>query len=544
MYKFGFLLVLLLAAFNVKGQKTLKYRLSYYQADGKDYIKDSTVYMHSNGRVTRINNSDSFNFLYDTAVTYYDGLNQKRLRSRYMTVKAYGANDELLMETNSIWDSAGQYWRSHDSTVNSYTAGGLVSKVERYNRPIFHTKLVPEYTIMYQYDSASSIKHEEKHSYWDEDNKMFRTIEKTEYNKNRYSGIENMVRLTWRNNLNNYYEDFKAQWNDINQDETEWVQLTRPNTAWKNSSKYRLKYVNGGLMEKIHSYGYFDSMWKEHTIYQYDKDSYGRDSIITTKGWNPVDSSWRDEFRSVNLYDSNGNVILNSTYERDAALKQMFPKSITENIYDEQNRFVRGKYMFYNLVLGWTNRIIYTYTFNKASGLIESLVAYTESVSDSSISDIWKIEASYDNNYDLTNMIAQFWDTASKMWKPRKNSFKQVKYVVSPPYISNYYNDMYKIDFIYDNYNPANSTPGHTKNPIKLTVYPNPANKCLYVEYTTENIKPTQYIIRDINGRIYKSAVSGELSVKINTEELSTGLYFLSVYAEGRLIGTERFVKE
>jgi len=86
-----------------------------------------------------------------------------------------------------------------------------------------------------------------------------------------------------------------------------------------------------------------------------------------------------------------------------------------------------------------------------------------------------------------------------------------------------------------------------TSNVGEVTVYPNPANNVLTIDYAVVQNTNIAFHITDITGRtILASPVSelnsGEFKTNLNTESLNNGVYLLNVVENGKFARTIRFV--
>jgi hypothetical protein len=75
-----------------------------------------------------------------------------------------------------------------------------------------------------------------------------------------------------------------------------------------------------------------------------------------------------------------------------------------------------------------------------------------------------------------------------------------------------------------------------------IDVYPNPASTFIIVyNYATGSTRTIELV--DINGRVIKKQVSGNLTTRIETNNVSNGLYVLRVTDEkGKVVRTEKII--
>jgi len=90
----------------------------------------------------------------------------------------------------------------------------------------------------------------------------------------------------------------------------------------------------------------------------------------------------------------------------------------------------------------------------------------------------------------------------------------------------------------------AYNSVGLTENGlISLTVYPNPTNGMLTINFGQE-LNDAYVVITNVLGeQVYAENVSGSTKHELNLEQ-STGIYFVNVYTEGNLVSTVRVVKQ
>ncbi len=77
---------------------------------------------------------------------------------------------------------------------------------------------------------------------------------------------------------------------------------------------------------------------------------------------------------------------------------------------------------------------------------------------------------------------------------------------------------------------------------LGLHIYPNPSSGILNVEVNTALEKPLDITLSDALGRIVKQ-LSLSASTKIDVSDLENGIYFLQVFDEGKLLTTEKIIK-
>ncbi|MGL4599263.1 MAG: T9SS type A sorting domain-containing protein [Bacteroidia bacterium] len=91
--------------------------------------------------------------------------------------------------------------------------------------------------------------------------------------------------------------------------------------------------------------------------------------------------------------------------------------------------------------------------------------------------------------------------------------------------------------------NPAPTGLGYLPKPAEMSVFPNPANDLLFVNFTAKNTM-AQFDIMDVTGRVLKSETLATASQQvISLNGLPAGVYLLRIN-DGQTQGTIRFVKQ
>ena len=74
-----------------------------------------------------------------------------------------------------------------------------------------------------------------------------------------------------------------------------------------------------------------------------------------------------------------------------------------------------------------------------------------------------------------------------------------------------------------------------------FSVYPNPFSNELTINLPSADIENTSYKLTDITGKVISEGVNTNT---IYTSELNTGVYLLSVYKNGSVLGTQKVIKQ
>jgi hypothetical protein len=78
-----------------------------------------------------------------------------------------------------------------------------------------------------------------------------------------------------------------------------------------------------------------------------------------------------------------------------------------------------------------------------------------------------------------------------------------------------------------------------------LKIYPNPANKMINLEFTTDQNIFYNITITDITGKVIKTQKINTTKATIQISELETGIYFITAStSDKKIILNQRFMKE
>ena len=78
-------------------------------------------------------------------------------------------------------------------------------------------------------------------------------------------------------------------------------------------------------------------------------------------------------------------------------------------------------------------------------------------------------------------------------------------------------------------------------------MYPNPVNDLLNISIETKGIKNIFFRIFDSSGKCLadenQGTNNGTATKQLNVSNLAPGVYFVSIYEDGRKVKTEKFIK-
>ena len=82
-----------------------------------------------------------------------------------------------------------------------------------------------------------------------------------------------------------------------------------------------------------------------------------------------------------------------------------------------------------------------------------------------------------------------------------------------------------------------------------INLYPNPAVNFTNVNFELANTSDVSVSIYSMSGKLISSETlnnkaEGEVNYRVNTENLTTGVYFVSIQAEGMKFKTAKFIKQ
>jgi hypothetical protein len=82
----------------------------------------------------------------------------------------------------------------------------------------------------------------------------------------------------------------------------------------------------------------------------------------------------------------------------------------------------------------------------------------------------------------------------------------------------------------------------NNQNQIVLTLYPNPTERLLNINFKDDNKLPLNYNITDINGKIIYKGIFTDFKNKLDLE-VSNALYFLNIYKKNTYLNTYKILK-
>ena len=76
-------------------------------------------------------------------------------------------------------------------------------------------------------------------------------------------------------------------------------------------------------------------------------------------------------------------------------------------------------------------------------------------------------------------------------------------------------------------------------------MYPNPAADFVHISIGKTEVTGIQIVVRDVSGKIFlqKEMNGSGDGIKIDLSGMNTGMYFLNVYNDDKLIHTEKIIK-
>ena len=88
---------------------------------------------------------------------------------------------------------------------------------------------------------------------------------------------------------------------------------------------------------------------------------------------------------------------------------------------------------------------------------------------------------------------------------------------------------------------PLNVTDAKINNHTKLGIYPNPANTSVSLLFNSRSTSAVEYSISDLLGaRVAGGSLEANVKLEINTKELKTGVYFVTLVQDNVLIEKQK----
>jgi hypothetical protein len=78
---------------------------------------------------------------------------------------------------------------------------------------------------------------------------------------------------------------------------------------------------------------------------------------------------------------------------------------------------------------------------------------------------------------------------------------------------------------------------------ISINVFPNPASHSVIIELKNTDLKDCHYQLADVNGKLITWSVIKERSTTIDVSELSSGIYYISIYNNSSGINSYKLIK-
>ncbi|MFI5220830.1 MAG: T9SS type A sorting domain-containing protein [Bacteroidia bacterium] len=274
---------------------------------------------------------------------------------------------------------------------------------------------------------------------------------------------------------------------------------------WVNQDKYDFTYgATGKLLTRIGTiWDQVKSQWVNHDKYDNTYSANGLTSLTIYYNWDTLVNSWVNPSFIEFAYDSAGRDTFETFYTFNSS-NQKIISSTRQTKFNSKGRMTlqigaadTGKY-FYDSNGNQISFYHFSYDNNgNISYASSTLYTFDYSIS---ISDVWPVSIGPYSVNMCTGIIDQQW--INNRWVPQYRS--------TPHYTKIYNFGMEEVN-----------------NRETITVYPNPATNELTIQTDLTNKLNAQLF--DITGKQVTGIVSFINSVKINTEGISQGIYFLKI---------------
>ncbi|MCX7696193.1 MAG: T9SS type A sorting domain-containing protein [Bacteroidales bacterium] len=280
-------------------------------------------------------------------------------------------------------------------------------------------------------------------------------------------------------------------------------------------------------------------------------------------------TNWVNTNKTINIYDSNNRIIkrfyLNwNTNVWDSSFKQLFyynpavdssiaySWNVGTNTWDPNYKHAnfynsQGQTLFF-IYYGWNGTSWYevnkvTYSYDAQGNLIQML---TQVWDGTQLVNNYKTNNYYTGS-NLDSTISFYWDNVLTTWIPTYKglySYGTLNEII----IEKYYD--------YDNVNNQwveNSKYQHFYHMVDIStipalikdesffIYPNPTSNFLIISFK-EELSIDRFIIRDAKGKVILSQEYN--SRQLDIQQLSSGLYYLSIITKDKQILTKPFIKQ
>lgn len=336
----------------------------------------------------------------------------------------------------------------------------------------------------YIYDNNGNLTQQNGYG-WYEDQWVH--YSKIEYNYDTNLNLTQEIEYSW--NGSQFVDDLKTEYTyDLNGNQIQYIDYWWDGSQWVNDSKteYNTFDTNGNLTQEI-DYYWDISQWVNNLKTEYTYDINGNLTQYIDYYWEI--SYWVQIQKTEYTYDTNGNLTQEIDYYWDGV--QWFIDWKTDYTYDTNGNLTQYINVYWNGV-EWSND--------------------------------WKIEFTYNNLYSFTDLILPFFysNTGVKM-------FFNHMLTNGKGYVWDVILNDWKINDNFDFYYSEKDILSISEiTEEQLKIFPNPVSNILTIK--SEIIPIDKVIIYSILGKKIK-----EIRIDFNnihTEDLSKGLYLISIYTE------------
>lgn len=310
---------------------------------------------------------------------------------------------------------------------------------------------------------------------------------KTEYTSDTNGNLTQEIEYSW--NGSEFVNDLKTEYTyDTNGILTQEIYYYWNVSEWSSHSKteYITYDTNGNLTQYI-DYSWDGSQWVNYSKTEYTYNTNG--NLTQYNGYYWDISQWVINSKTEYTYDTNGNLTQEIDYYWDGV--QWYIDWKTDYTYDTNGNLTQYINVRWNGV-EWSNDWKTEFTYNNSYSFLDLILPFFYS----------NTEVKIFFNHMLTNGKGYVWDVILNDWKINNN-----------------------FDFYYSEKDIL-SISEITEEQLKI--YPNPVSNILTIQ--SEIIPIDRVVIYSILGKKIK-----EIGIDFNnihTEDLSKGLYLISIYTE------------
>ena len=440
-----------------------------------------------------------------------------------------------------------QHSREHLKAIKSATIYKLDTLVRNRNPFNYRHDLEPNLIRIYTYDDYNYLINV-LYKRYDSDSGSYVATTEQIYTRDANHNVVHYLEKTGYGTLNYYQQYFYSY--DANNNLIEQKYQLYDNTIddWVNNTLDSFYYNTQNLDTLSINYVWNTSdnqwqpFWKAHFYY----DSFGNKIMKKTYFWNSSTSAW-DIYGLDSFYYENGYLIRAVSYLWDYDGGSWAFNFVTDYIYDSNGNLI----LYYSLNRDLDTTYKKAFYYDSRNLLIKDTV-WSRDFSTNFYGYLFNEVLTYDDSTNWISEIMQRWDTTSHSWINDRalyfsyntdvnisNAIMPFNYrfcVNLPTRLlfklwntdSSYWYDTF--EYLYK-YETIITSSQRISNPFQITLYPNPADNVVNINIPDE--RQAIVSIYDENGRLVHTAplITGQVNVKF----LPTGTYFVVVRGKNKV---------